>query len=386
METASTCNERTPLLGDFSIDIPNNDQTSVDGNNTLKQKAPLDGNCTTSNEQTPHIGQDSIKSSGETNEVSLEEIVQAMCSAWRQYRQPKDCAKDYRRSKETSHYSVFTVKELYAMRLAWQNLIRDKKCSIPPHIAAEAVATAITKELLPVPECDGNDLDADFQMQFATKKNIIATDILEAWFSFLDDDINDVLYLFPIRYIETMFQDHIEEPPVGFTFWPRVVELYDKVHDFFMEPKLQLILHNLLFIWPISFLILGTKYLDCPMGHHLSILMLLVGCLGGFATLFRLALMYLYQGHSLLDYFWKWKCLTWIELTFLVVFFIQAFHFFYIDPTTEPDPKQCVQDFYNAALVINYVTIPLACVYVFAYSIITCSNVFNCWIWTVRRF
>ncbi|GBM41933.1 hypothetical protein AVEN_142908-1 [Araneus ventricosus] len=305
-----------------------------------------------------------------TNEVSLEEVVQALCSAWQRNRKPKpEVTLDF-----------FTTKDIYAMHLAWKNVTRGRRCSSRAHKIAEAVAAAIARELLPAPECDENDISIDFHIEFTTKKSLLAASLLRDW-EMIDEGDG-----FPVRYIETIFEDSDEQPLAVSEFWLRQVELYDKVHDFILNPRLQILLHTLLFIWPISILIIGSKYIECPMGHHLSRLFFILGCVGCSAILFRLMLMNLTaKARYPIFWLWEWNSLKLIEFTFLVVFIVQAFHFFDTDPTTEPDPNQCVQNFYNAALVINYVSIALVSAYVIVYSVIFCLNQFDVWHWIFRH-
>ncbi|GBM41941.1 hypothetical protein AVEN_142914-1 [Araneus ventricosus] len=408
METAHASNERTPLLGNgvastgcrylFRISATSNEQTPLDGNGTAfneqtplhgsdttsNEQRPLDGSCVTSNRQTPTFGQSTSSNSDtrppivscpriferETNEVSLEEVVQALCSAWQRNRKPKpEVTLDF-----------FNTKELYAMHLAWKNVTRGRHCSSQAHIIAEAVASAMTREVLHVPHRNEINMNSNLLIDFTTDKSLLAVNLLREW-----ERITDGVG-FPVRYIETIFEDSDEQPLAVSEFWLRQVELYDKVHDFILNPRLQIFLHTCLIIWPISILIVGSKYMECPISHHLSHLLIILGCIGCLAILVRLALMYLTsKAQYPYDWFWEWIGLRLIEFTFLIVFIVQAFHFFDTDPTTEPDPNQCVQNFYNAALVINYVSIALVSAYVIAYSVIFCLNQFDVWHWIFRH-
>ncbi|CAL1266747.1 unnamed protein product [Larinioides sclopetarius] len=274
LDRDDSCDEQAPLDGNGTI---SNEQTPLDANhnvfnkpvpldanhNEFNEQMPLDGYHNVFHERTPLDGNGAIFNEGSsdsdtnsqiipcprtserrTNEVSLEEVVQAMYLAWLRNRQPK---------REVT-LNFFTTKELYALHLGWKNGTRGRSCSSQPHKVAEALATTIAKELLPIPKCDENDLSIHFHIEFTTTKNLLVANLLDEWTLIRDGD------WFPARYIETMFEDSDEQPPAVSEFWLGQVELYDKTRDFFLNPKLQIVLHIILFIWPLSILVIEAVH------------------------------------------------------------------------------------------------------------------------------
>ncbi|CAL1266748.1 unnamed protein product [Larinioides sclopetarius] len=391
METAYTSNERTPLLGDGTatnkhrklhrISAISSEQTPIDGNHkAFNEQAPPEGNHSIKPEESLPFGEGTSSNSDtnplvpcpttverETNEVPLEEIVQAMCSAWQRNR-------GRRREVELN---FFTTKELYALHLAWKNVTRGRHCSSQPHIIAEALAAAIEDVLQP--RRDEDERYIYVHIGKTMEKGILTVNLLREWERITKG------FRFPGRYIETIFVDSDVQPLAVSEFGLRQVELYDKFRGFIQNARLQIILHTLLIIWPVSILIVGSKYMDCLVSQCLSYLLIILGCVGCSAILIRLALMYLTsRAQYPYDWFWEWIVLRVIEFTFFIVFIVEAIYFFNF-PITELDPNHCVKTFYSAALVVNCVSIALVSAYVLIYSIKICAYQFDFWHWILRR-
>ncbi|KAF8772999.1 hypothetical protein HNY73_015701 [Argiope bruennichi] len=357
MEITRNSNERTPLLENgvasnghrqlirthatFNQQIPPQGSGVIFSEQALPTRQGAVSNFNTSQVNFPPPGNFDL----EPNEVSLEEVVQALFSAWRGIRRFKDVTLNF-----------FSTRELYAMHLAWNNVTRGRHCYSENYRIAEAVAAAIASERDPEPPSDDESLLNSWNLSFYAEKDLIAVNLLREW-----ERITEGVG-FPSRHVQPIFEDSEEQPPGVSESWLRQVELYIKIHDFILNSRLQIFLHSLLIIWPLSILIIGYKYLDCPTSYHLSYLLMILGVIGCLATFIRLALIHV-TSQDPDQWVLEWIGFRIVEFTFLIVFIIQAFHVFETDSATEPDPNRCVVDFYSTALRINYVSIAFLSAY-----------------------
>ncbi|XP_055951040.1 uncharacterized protein LOC129985142 [Argiope bruennichi] len=359
--------ENTPLLGKGAVS--NRHRPLIRSSTTFEGQTSLLENDAFPNLDERHEDLSRSKTFQQEAEVAvpLEEIVEALCSAWQRNRT----------LKAEITLGFFTTRELYAMHLAWVNVTRGRHCHFEGHIIAEALAVAIATVIFPkFPFPLWHLSFISWNLAFHADKNLLAVNLLREWKRITEGDKSFDAENFTILDDS----DHLllDESEENLGFWKRQTRSYGAIRSFIHQPRFQIPLHTLLIIWPVSIEIIATKFMDCPISYHILYLLMILGGIGCLAIFIRLALI-LFTKHAEDpdDLFWGWTTLRLIEFSFFIVFIIQAFHFFDTHPPPEEGPDECSRNFYDAALKANWVSIVLVSAYLLLYIKSICLNEFR---------
>ncbi|GBM41931.1 hypothetical protein AVEN_142907-2 [Araneus ventricosus] len=298
------------------------------------------------------------------DEVPLEEVVQALCSAWQRKAKPKaEITLDF-----------FTTQELYEMHLAWRKVTSGKHCNAEAHRIAEALADKMATAMTPKSPFPSEHLSfISWNLAFHADKNLLAVNLLREWKRITEGDDHDNFAVLD----DSDYQPLVESERV-LGFWQRQAQLCDAIRPLILHFRFQILLHSLLISWPISILIVATKYMECTISHRLLYLLMILGGIGCLAVAIRVMLILLTRRSRDSEALsWGWTGLRLIEFDFLIVFIIQAYHFFDTTPPSEPEPDQCAGDFYGASLRMNWVSIVLLSAYLLVYFEKICLNWFQ---------